>query len=128
MNNLFYDTIIIGGGASGLFASIFLPKEMKELILEKNDSCGVKVLLSGWQRCNVTNMDIDFERNYVWHNIKSLPGVFHVFDNQDMIQFLNDNWIETVVEDNGRVILKSGKSKHLLELLLKLSNESAEAD
>ena len=38
----------------------------------------------------MTNNDIDFERDYVGQNLKSLPSVFHKFDNQDMIQFLSN--------------------------------------
>jgi len=41
-----------------------------------------------------------------------------------MIGFLQEHGIETVVEDNGRVILKSGKAKQLLDLLMKLSTEN----
>ena len=69
-------------------------------------------------------MDIDFERDYVWKNTKALPSVFHAFDNNDMVKFLSDHGIETVVEKNGRVMLRSGKAKHLLDLLLKLSLEN----
>ncbi|MBU0626141.1 NAD(P)/FAD-dependent oxidoreductase [Patescibacteria group bacterium] len=101
-----------------------MPKEMKKLILEKNISCGAKLLLSGGERCNVTNSDIDFERDYVGQNIKSLPSIFHKFDNQDMLQFLHQHGIETVVETHGRVMLKSGKARQLLNLLLKLADEN----
>ena len=41
-----YDIIIIGGGAAGLFCSIFAPKNQKKIILEKNTSLGKKVILS----------------------------------------------------------------------------------
>jgi len=150
---MMYDVIIIGWWASGLFASIFLPqrnflnsssaaldkgdvklpsevlasslpKEMKKLILEKNDKCGAKLLLSGGERCNVSNNDINPDRDYVGQNIKSLHSVFHAFSNQDMIDFLTQHGIETVVEDNGRVILKSWKAKQLLDLLMKLAIEN----
>lgn len=116
--------IIIWWGASGLFASLFLHKEMKTLILEKNTACWAKLLLSGGERCNVTNINIDLANDYVGQNTKSLPSIFHAFSNQDMIGFLQEHGIETVVEDNGRVILKSGKAKQLLDLLMKLSTEN----
>ena len=38
-----------------------------------------------------------------------------------MISFLDAHGIETVVEDNGRVLLKSGKSKQLLDMLVQES-------
>lgn len=96
---------------------------MKILILEKNAACGSKLLLSGGERCNVTNMNIDLVHDYVGQNLKSLPSIFHAFGNQDMIDFLHEHGIETVVEDNGRVILKSWKAKQLLDLLMRLSLE-----
>jgi hypothetical protein len=93
---------------------------MKKLILEKNDSCGTKILMSGGSRCNVSNMNINFLHDYVGENVKSLPSVFHKFNNHDMVDFLNSNGIKTVVEDNGRILLKSGKARQLLDLLLAL--------
>lgn len=45
--SLMYDIIIIGGGAAGLFYSIFAPKNLRKIILEKNSSLGKKVILSG---------------------------------------------------------------------------------
>ena len=68
-------------------------------------------------------MNIDLVHDYVGQNTKSLPSIFYAFGNQDIIDFLNQHGIETVVEDNGRVILKSGKAKQLLDLLVKLAGE-----
>jgi len=41
-----------------------------------------------------------------------------------MIDFLQGHGVETVVEDHGRVLLKSGKAKELLELLTHLAHEN----
>jgi len=53
-----------------------------------------------------------------------LPSVFHKFSNQDMINWLNENGIGTVEENSWRIVLKSGKSRDLLDLLIKKSNEN----
>ena len=53
-----YDVIIIWAWAAWLFAWIHLPKNKKKLILEKNENPWVKVLLSWWERANVSNIDI----------------------------------------------------------------------
>ena len=45
-------TLIIGGGAAGLYASSLLPDAV---ILERNGECGRKLLLTGGGRCNYTH-------------------------------------------------------------------------
>jgi predicted flavoprotein YhiN len=36
-----------------------------------------------------------------------LPSIFHKFDNNNMQKILEENNIETQIENNGRIILKS---------------------
>ena len=51
-----YNTIVIGGGASGLMCAYQLQQaNIDFIILEKTESLGNKLLLSGGSRCNVTN-------------------------------------------------------------------------
>ncbi len=121
---LVYDVIIIGWGASGLFCSMFLPKEWKKCIIEKTDKLGSKVLLSWGGRCNLTNIHLDPELHYVGQSLKQLPSLFHQFGPEDMIHYLTEHGIETQREDNGRVVLKSGKAKDLLEFLIARSHSN----
>lgn len=113
-----YDVIIIGWGASGLFCSLFLPKELKKCVLEKTDKFWAKVLLSWWWRCNLTNNNLDPEWHYVWQFLKSLPSLFHRFWPEDMISYLEEHHIKTKIEANGRVLLKSEKAKQLVDFLV----------
>jgi len=54
------DVIVIGGGASGLVSAIYAAKNGKRvLVLEKNNSCGKKLLLTGSGKCNYWNSDQD---------------------------------------------------------------------
>jgi len=122
--SMLYDVIIIGWGASGLFCSMFLPKERKKCILEKTDRLGSKVLLSWGGRCNLTNIHLDPELHYVGQSLKQLPSLFHQFGPEDMIDYLTEHGIETQTEDNGRVVLKSGKAKDLLEFLIARSHSN----
>ena len=41
-----------------------------------------------------------------------------------MIQYLTDNAIETKIEENGRVLLKSGKAKQLVDFLVDESKKN----
>ena len=52
------DIIIIGGGASGLVSAIYAAKAgAKVCLLEKNNTCGKKILITGNGRCNYWNSD-----------------------------------------------------------------------
>ena len=51
-----YDVIIIGGGSAGLMAAVAAGEAgAKTLLVDKGDSPGRKLGISGGGRCNVTN-------------------------------------------------------------------------
>src|SRR5438067_10982633 len=51
-----YDVAILGAGAAGLCAAIRAGERgLSVLLLEKNRRAGVKILMSGGTRCNLTN-------------------------------------------------------------------------
>ena len=52
------DVVVIGGGASGIVAAIYAARNGKKVtILEKNNVCGKKILVTGNGRCNYFNED-----------------------------------------------------------------------
>ena len=52
---LHYDVLIIGAGAAGLLAAARAAERgRRALLLEKNSKVGVKILMSGGTRCNIT--------------------------------------------------------------------------
>lgn len=60
---MYHKIIIIGGGASGLLASI-TAKDMGQdiAILEGSDRIGKKILSTGNGRCNISNTDVNNNR------------------------------------------------------------------
>ena len=55
--------IIVGGGASGLVSAYFAAiRGFVVTILEKNNSCGKKILVSGNGRCNYWNSEFDITK------------------------------------------------------------------
>jgi len=51
--------LVIGGGASGMVASIYASKNNNEVILiDKNNNLGKKILITGNGKCNYWNKDI----------------------------------------------------------------------
>lgn len=121
---MIYDVVIIWWGAAGLFSGICLDKKLKKIVLEKNAKPGIKVLLSGWERANVSNMDIEPMRDYFTQNKKFLLSIFAKYTNWDIMWFFAENNVSIVEEDRSRLILESGDSKELLACLLEKLREN----
>lgn len=48
--------IIIGGGAAGMAAAVFLGEQNHQVhLFEKNEKLGKKLFITGKGRCNITN-------------------------------------------------------------------------
>jgi predicted flavoprotein YhiN len=82
-----------------MFAGIHAPKNAKKCILEKTGKLGTKVLMSGGERCNVSNIDIEPERDYFGHNTKAMYSALKQFSNYDMISWLETLGVQTQIED-----------------------------
>ena len=48
--------VVIGAGASGMLAAIVASAKNDVVLLEKNDKCGKKILLTGNGKCNYWNI------------------------------------------------------------------------
>lgn len=58
-----YDVIVVGGGASGLAAALTAARRGHRIcILERDVSCGLKILATGNGRCNLSNATLDTGR------------------------------------------------------------------
>ena len=117
------DTIVvIGGGPAGMMAAITAGMLKKNVVLiEKNDSLGRKLLITGKGRCNITNdCDISEFISNVPVNGNFLYGAFYSFTNRDIIELLNKAGLETKVERGGRVFPVSDKASDVLRTFLKL--------
>lgn len=69
------DLIVVGGGVSGMFAVITAARQGKEvIILEKNDTLGKKILITGNGRCNFTNDKMN--SNYYESNSSDIKDSF----------------------------------------------------
>jgi len=115
---MIYDVIIIWAWASGLFAWINLDKNLNKLILEKTSKIWTKLLLSGWERANVSNINIDTQNDYFSQNKKFLKSVFSKYNQWNFMNFCAENWLNLIEEDRWRLILESWNSKEILNLFL----------
>ena len=119
-NNIDVDVIIIGGGPSGLMASIAAAENgRKVLLLEKGKKLGTKLAISGGGRCNVTNR---LSQEEIVKNIpgngRFLYGPFSVFNNEDIIRFFEGLGVALKEEDHGRMFPVSNKAKDVVNALL----------
>lgn len=121
MNNV----IIIGGGAAGMIAAISSAKSgNKVTIIEKMNSCGKKLLITGKGRCNITNStDINGFIENTPCNGRFLYGALNNFNNKDIIDLLEKEGVKTKVERGGRVFPVSDKSQDVLNALLSILNK-----
>jgi len=66
--------VVIGGGASGMIAAIKASEKNEVIILESNDKCGKKILLTGNGKCNYWNDNL-VKENYYTDNYDALDKI-----------------------------------------------------
>lgn len=116
------NVIIIGGGPAGMIAGISAAKSgNKVTIIEKMNSCGKKLLITGKGRCNITNStDINGFIENTPCNGRFLYGALNNFDNYDIIDLLESEGVKTKVERGGRIFPVSDRAISVLDALLRI--------
>lgn len=112
-------TVIVGGGAAGMFASIFAAEQGNEVhVFEKNEKLGKKLYITGKGRCNVTNA-CDTEELFpaVMSNGKFLYSAFYGYNSQDVMKFFEDAGVPLKVERGNRVFPVSDHSSDIIRAL-----------
>lgn len=96
------------------------------LLLEKNGRLGIKLLITGHGRCNITNK-IDSPREMAekfGKNGKFLISAFSRFGVRDTIGFFESRGVRTKVEKNNRVITESDRAQDVLDALIGYMDKS----
>ena len=124
---MFYDIIIIGGGASGLCTAIWSKKENNTvLVLEHNSIAGKKILSTGNGRCNITNAFASVElfdsnpEGLIPYMTSGDPLFFQEavsqFDCHDTINFLGDLGM-LCTDKEGYIYPRSAQASSVQEIL-----------
>ena len=113
--------IVIGGGPAGMMSAISAAEAGDNvIILEKMESLGKKLLITGKGRCNITNaaeME-EFFKN-IPENSKFLYSAFSKYTNQDIVNFLNKQGVPTKTERGKRIFPVSDNARDVLNALTK---------
>ena len=100
-----WDVVVIGGGPAGMMAAgRAAERGAKVLLIEKNESLGKKLLITGGGRCNVTNAELDVRKllSKFKDSDKFLFSAFSQFAVQNTLEFFNTRWMETKHEARER--------------------------
>src|SRR3954454_3629507 len=121
------DIAVLGAGAAGLVAALRGAElGRRVLLLEKNARPGVKILMSGGTRCNLTHATDN--RGIV--EAYGPPGRFlhsalTALSVADTIKLFEDEGVATKVEANGKIFPVSNRAADVLDALLRRLHRSA---
>src|SRR3954447_21596639 len=121
-----WDVVVIGAGAAGLMAALRAAEcGRRTLVLEKNRKAGVKILMSGGTRCNITqatdNQGIVAAYGPPGRFLHSALAAFSV---QDTIRLFEAEGIATKVKETGKVFPVSDRAADVLDALLRRLHRS----
>jgi predicted Rossmann fold flavoprotein len=137
-----YDVAILGAGAAGLMAATRAAEcGARVVIVEKNRRPGVKILISGGTRCNITNarglrrieavtgpIDRGYDRTQS-RGIRAIQQAFgdngtflgpslRRFDVDATVRMFEDAGVTTKIEGNGKIFPLSDRATDVLDALV----------
>ena len=109
--------VVIGGGPAGMMSAISAKKTGADVvIIEKMNSLGKKLLITGKGRCNITSsVDIAEFINNIPGNGRFLFSAFQNFSNEDIINFMERHMVKVKEERGNRIFPVSDKAKDVLD-------------
>ena len=138
------DVAVLGAGAAGLVAGIRAAEcGARVVVLEKNRRAGVKILMSGGTRCNITNarglrrleVGLRADRPGVQSRVVPRhpghpggvrarrrvprPGARGSFDVDQTVRLFEAEGVATKIEGNGKIFPVSDRAVDVLEALLR---------
>lgn len=127
-----HDVIIVGAGAAGMMAAIACAEESlaggREIpriaVLEKNPQPGIKVLVCGGGRCNLTNAgNIDFLIGQFGRNGRFLTPALRALDNTALRQWFANCGVPTHEEHDGKIYPDSNRASSVVNAMVRRMRE-----
>jgi len=113
-----YDLIIIGAGAAGLSAAAHITPETKVLLLEKMNSAGRKLAVTGGGRCNYTSTLPNDEQLKHIRNGFFLKHSFKVFPPQAVVKWFGGLGVESAVEEETKLFATNISARQIADRML----------
>jgi predicted Rossmann fold flavoprotein len=117
-----WDVVVVGGGASGMFAAITAAKHGKRvLILDKNKSVGQKLAITGGGRCNITNAEYDTRAllEHYGDGAEFLYSPFAQFGVKDTFDYFESRGLPLVVQARKRAFPHTERAPDVVAVLKK---------
>jgi hypothetical protein len=113
--------VVVGAGAAGLMAAGRAAElGARVTLLEKMSEAGKKLLITGQERCNLTNAAPlrEFLEHY-GRNGRFLHNAYHRFFREELLTFLEHHGVLTREERGGRIFPASDRAKDVRDALLR---------
>lgn len=124
-----WDLVVIGGGPAGMMSAGTAKsqnKKLKVLLIEKNDSLGKKLLITGGGRCNITNAEFD-TRILLSKYKEAEPFLFSPFSTfgvKESLDFFLSKGLDTKVENEKRAFPITERAQSVWDVLVENLKEN----
>ncbi len=121
-----WDVAIVGGGPAGLMAAAWASRRgRKTILLDRNRQPGVKILLSGGTRCNLTHAtDARGIVEAFGVNGRFLHSALAAFGPQAVVDFFESLGVPTKIEPGGKVFPASDRAMDIRDALVRYVQDS----
>lgn len=117
-----WEVVVIGGGPAGMMAASTAAARGKSvLLLEKNQTLGKKLLITGGGRCNVTNNKTEIRHMLGQYGdaAKFLFSAFAQHSVVDTITWFRTRGVSLVEENDGRLFPESNSAQTIFATLVR---------
>jgi predicted Rossmann fold flavoprotein len=124
-----WDVVIVGGGAAGLMAAAAAAERgRRTLVIEKNKKLGVKILMSGGTRCNLTHHATPREvADEFRQAARFLYKAIGQLTPQAVVDLIEAEGVPTKVESTGKVFPISDRAIDVRDALVRRAERAGAA-